>query len=957
MTGAPSVPARRKLGPVVLVLLCLWGAGMVSAPPVAAQCPAANPTYNGPCGPTFTLPYWGDAGGWKYGDQYSTIQLADVLGTGRDQLLGRSAAGIEIFVFDTTYGQWRPAVDAKGKPMILTAFADPPSLTQDNPNPPATDWTEVPYFTTIQTADLLGTGRDQIIARSSAGVLVYSYTPGANGTVGTWVETRSGAFNDEPSASPLFYPTVGTAKLLGPQSPPLVYGIDAGFSLRAVQWQPLEVLAPKGGIPPSFPPGVQAHTLQASPPIDGQQELFYSAPEGMRGIRLTYYQGEYYWGGTHSDSPGPFRFDSAAPAPNTPWDQWNYAQTIRFANVSGGSDVVLVGRGIDGLEAYRLTADSNWQKLATLTELSDAAGFNQEKYWQTITYADIDGSGQQSVLARGPNGLVAYQYDLASNRWYRMPGSISLTDDPWGTDESYYGTFRAGDAAGSGHEDTLIARGPFGIRTWFYDRPGQAGWGPYIPREYPDFTGNEKAAYDALNALAKGDPLQGDETEIRQIWTKVPEPDADRLNRLPAQLIALGRCTTVQGKLPPANQACSAPAGSSFTSGDWTDMINALLVEASAAEDVREFYAEIDGARGDLLIGQGADLAAVGHQLGLDSVVNTPASFNFDGVAAGAEGIAASVLYSQPELSAGLWVASAITSMIPSASSTFESTFDGTYSQLQTAWAAGIADADVASDSQNFQVRTDLNLLRMVSELRQRGTWDFDTTGFKSVGAQAFTQWVYKSLLPSIYARYSITSCQSGLFAKGLINACTGPAAGPWADIKDDLASDFDVVDAVIQPGSPCHEHNQGLAIDCAFPGADPAVVDTVSSPLSEACAYDPNNVGPAWRFGSCTLGIPADLILDPPGLFTSAKHNWGLRNYTGDPIPGLALAGPTAAAPARSPRARGPWSGARGAARRACTSPAGSAAPPAGACAARASRSTACWHSPAAGARSCTAP
>jgi hypothetical protein len=56
--------------------------------------------------------------GWTSPDQYSTIQLADVLGNGRDQLIARTAAGIEIYEFDTSVGQWRPEVDANGVPVI-----------------------------------------------------------------------------------------------------------------------------------------------------------------------------------------------------------------------------------------------------------------------------------------------------------------------------------------------------------------------------------------------------------------------------------------------------------------------------------------------------------------------------------------------------------------------------------------------------------------------------------------------------------------------------------------------------------------------------------------------------------------------------------------------------------------------------------------------------------------------
>jgi hypothetical protein len=64
--------------------------------------------------------------------------------------------------------------------MILTAFAAPPPPTDASPNPPHTDWTLPQYYSTIQTGDLLGTG----IGRSAHGVIVFSYTPGADGAAG-----------------------------------------------------------------------------------------------------------------------------------------------------------------------------------------------------------------------------------------------------------------------------------------------------------------------------------------------------------------------------------------------------------------------------------------------------------------------------------------------------------------------------------------------------------------------------------------------------------------------------------------------------------------------------------------------------------------------------------------------------------------------------------------------------
>jgi hypothetical protein len=182
--------SRRRRLRVFALIVSLCGTAALPAS-AAADCPSGNQTYNGSCGPPFTLPYWGDSAGWTDASQYSTIQLADVLGKGRDQLIGRSSAGIEIWDFDTTLGQWRPAMDANGNQMILTEFGDPPPLTTANPTPPDTDWTKPQYYSTIQTGDVLGTGRPQIVGRSATGVIVYSYTPGANGAPGLGRKPRT----------------------------------------------------------------------------------------------------------------------------------------------------------------------------------------------------------------------------------------------------------------------------------------------------------------------------------------------------------------------------------------------------------------------------------------------------------------------------------------------------------------------------------------------------------------------------------------------------------------------------------------------------------------------------------------------------------------------------------------------------------------------------------------------
>jgi hypothetical protein len=79
------------------VIVC----ALAPLPAAAAGCPSADQSYMGNCGPWFSVPSWTDTGGWNDPSQYATILLADVNGDGRDDLLGRSDAGVEVYWFDT----------------------------------------------------------------------------------------------------------------------------------------------------------------------------------------------------------------------------------------------------------------------------------------------------------------------------------------------------------------------------------------------------------------------------------------------------------------------------------------------------------------------------------------------------------------------------------------------------------------------------------------------------------------------------------------------------------------------------------------------------------------------------------------------------------------------------------------------------------------------------------------
>ena len=82
----------------------------------------------------------------------------------------------------------------------------------------------------------------------------------------------------------------------------------------------------------------------------------------------------------------------------------------------------------------------------------------------------------------------------------------------WDNDSSYYSTIQFGPVAGPGYPDAVVARGPFGIRTWFYDLHGQSGWTSWLPQDtssYPQLSGGEGAAWNELNSKAAQAALIG----------------------------------------------------------------------------------------------------------------------------------------------------------------------------------------------------------------------------------------------------------------------------------------------------------------------------------------------------------------------------------------------------------------------------------------------------------------
>ena len=588
-----------------------------------------------------------------------------------------------------------------------------------------------------------------------------------------------------------------------------------------------------------------------------------------------------------------------------------YYETLGGAgNFDGAGPSEVFARTADGLRSYSyagLGAGAPWTALPTLAAVGGAASSVQPGEWGSIRTGDINDDQRDEVLALDANGLEAYSYQPSSKAWSQLPGTLGLTGE-WLTNPEYYSTIRVGDVNGDGKDD-VIARGPFGIRTWFYNRRGTGSWERYQTEGYPAFsTPGRQAAFTALNALALQKRVITSGV-IRDVWTTPTQspPALTTLSDLQTNLATAAGCTNETQFAPPTYGACVLPAGSSgFTADDWTWVVNEVLGEAYDVEQVIGHFGDVETMRQGLFESESGALPAIAADLQLNGAAGNAASFNLQGFFAGATGIAASVAGLAPgvgpEVSAALWVASEIISMVPSAAPPATATFQGTYADLLTQLGTVQASMAKAVVTQRQQVLGDQALLELVGQLRSSGTWRPDTDGMQSASRQAFVLQTYQTLLPTMYQRYVITSCTNTQYW-----SCDVPD-GPYVIGPSDGSSG-----TWIGPPSanPCLD-SAPAGTFCNYatdPGTIPdSVANIVWGAISPTCNYVPGNKATLWTFG-CSLGVP---IASSIG---AGSPGWSFATRTGTPIvssldsmgatPGVVQAGSASAvAGARAARA-----------------------------------------------------
>ncbi len=392
-------------------------------------------------------PELSDANGWSNILYYPTIQTADINGDSRTELLARDIYGMRAWRYMDEITEW---VELKRGP----DWSD------------ATGWGNAPYNTTIQTADINGDGRAELLGRDLLGMQVWRYEDETTG----WVELRRG--------------------------PPLA---------DAYGWSNLAYFST-----------IQTADING----DGRAELL---ARDLLGMEIWCYVDETT--GWVALQRGPDWSDALG------WSNMPYYATIQTGDIDGDGRAELLARDLLGMQAWHYVDETTgWVELKRGPAWPDGYGWENPQYYATIQTGDIDGDGRAELLARYVNGVLAWRYvdetkgweELSHGPWWSDTASVRIksTVYTW-ANPNQYATIQTGDINGDGAAE-LMGMDTDATEAWHYDGVTNM-WAPLqdTPWSVWDGWGSLQYFYTIQTGDINGDgraELLGRTSEGMEIW-------------------------------------------------------------------------------------------------------------------------------------------------------------------------------------------------------------------------------------------------------------------------------------------------------------------------------------------------------------------------------------------------------------------------------------------------------
>ena len=210
---------------------------------------------------------------------------------------------------------------------------------------------------------------------------------------------------------------------------------------------------------------------------DGSDELLARSASGM----LTYKWSGSTWEFLDDKSPGW--------SDKTGWGKHKYYSTVQTGDINGDGKAELMARSSDGMEFYQWTG-TNWKFLfGKSPDWSDKAGWDNPQYYCTKQTADIDGDGAAELMGRASNGLETLKWN--NDAWATLDtANPKLDNNNWGSAKNY-STIQTGNIDGDKAAE-LIAKGPYGIRTWSFNRLSPNAWNHPTAYGFTPFSGDQQ---------------------------------------------------------------------------------------------------------------------------------------------------------------------------------------------------------------------------------------------------------------------------------------------------------------------------------------------------------------------------------------------------------------------------------------------------------------------------------
>jgi len=671
-------------------------------------------------------PEWSDRQGWAFAPNYLNIKLADIDGDGQAELLGRAGGGIKVFGWDKQNNRWK-------------ARADGPPLGNDPYGQPQ-------YYETLQFANVDEAKGDELLIRSPQGMLAYHY----NEDKDTWtlltpiVDSSAQCTANKLALSdacgfnlPQYYQTIqtadldknGRAELLARAGDGVyVYQLDA----TAGTWQEtggvLSLPDSKNYNQPQYYRTIQTGDLDG----DGAPELLVRAADGVH---------TYKWNaGNWSEPYSPLALLSPA------WDSPQNYLTIQTANLDGKAGAELLARSENGLLFYQLnTATKGWEGPVSTLGLSDAFGWNQPQYYQTIQTADLDGDKRDEVIARASDGLRVYKF---TTFWEGPLAIFGLMNDgaDWDQPSSYL-TLQTGDVDGNGRAE-IIGRSHNELETVHYNAE-RGLYQKQMTLMFPAFTGSQQDVYKYIGNYVLDGGVDSD--DFRKSYD-----DETNLQANQTRFISLKPNR-------PAN----------FTEADWNAVINQIDTELDYAVRITTLFSfqsevinSISTLNGNSIDTISASLAMQNETFGAE-IASAVVSF-IVGVAAVIPGFGEipEAAKAAIELTATIIENSVETANEFNDRKGADEEFKGAVKDLKTALGDRLVDAKKSLSCQEDSILQDWELLQAMGEAMRKGNIQWKDTYeayLLEAGKPAFELEVWKALVPARWEIYRIFDINGGL--------------------------------------------------------------------------------------------------------------------------------------------------------------------------------------------------